>query len=506
MTTRRLTVLQAGVCLLAVCISRQACSQDETNPLDPGASDPVLQEPDDALPGGQLFEQTRTQIENGEIRKAVALIDEAVGESAMAVNSADVHRSRRLVAAAFLRINNRRQSYDEMKKLLDYELGTISDPVSKNQIAATLTGLYQLASGIDRRQDVLTACESAMAALEPDIETGVASDAMDEFSKVRIIKARLLADQGNRDQAFQLMQSEYDSLSELYRQNPDDELVLAMLLRAITNVMSMAEDAEIKTTLFEEHQSLLRGKMDSQPDNISYAVQYLAGIRFRLQDELTEDPEQARSRLQEAREVVNRVLAINPSAEQALEQYVAALDKLDVLVKGQLQIRELVGTELKPLDEIAWVNGDPVDDNQRLGSVVMLDFWAIWNGPSRTALERYKTLQEKYADHGLKIIGVTRYFNIDWDFERQAPRRSTQPVSPNTENDALQLFLEQQSVPWPTVIVRTEQDLFDDYGVTGLPHVMLVDRKGKIRLIKVGSSDDITESLDKAIQELLAEE
>ena len=43
------------------------------------------------------------------------------------------------------------------------------------------------------------------------------------------------------------------------------------------------------------------------------------------------------------------------------------------------------------------------------------------------------------------------------------------------------------------------------YGVRGIPHVALIDRKGILRMVRVGSSPDNTEDLHTEIKKLVAE-
>ncbi len=43
------------------------------------------------------------------------------------------------------------------------------------------------------------------------------------------------------------------------------------------------------------------------------------------------------------------------------------------------------------------------------------------------------------------------------------------------------------------------------YGVYGIPHMVLIDKKGKVRLFAVGSGKWSEEKLDKGVQALLAE-
>jgi hypothetical protein len=45
----------------------------------------------------------------------------------------------------------------------------------------------------------------------------------------------------------------------------------------------------------------------------------------------------------------------------------------------------------------------------------------------------------------------------------------------------------------------------NDYGVTGIPQAVLIDRKGDVRLVKVGSGEENAKALDELLKKLLAE-
>jgi len=44
-----------------------------------------------------------------------------------------------------------------------------------------------------------------------------------------------------------------------------------------------------------------------------------------------------------------------------------------------------------------------------------------------------------------------------------------------------------------------------DYGVTGIPHAVLIDKQGRVRMIKVGSGQANADALHQMIETLLAE-
>jgi thiol-disulfide isomerase/thioredoxin len=52
-----------------------------------------------------------------------------------------------------------------------------------------------------------------------------------------------------------------------------------------------------------------------------------------------------------------------------------------------------------------WLKGEPVAEFQR-GSTYVVDFWATWCVPCRRSIPELSALQERFAPHGVRVLGV----------------------------------------------------------------------------------------------------
>jgi thiol-disulfide isomerase/thioredoxin len=141
-----------------------------------------------------------------------------------------------------------------------------------------------------------------------------------------------------------------------------------------------------------------------------------------------------------------------------------------------------------------WIDQTPGKLSGLRGKVVLLDYWATWCDPCRFTFPKLRTLHEKYRSAGLVIIGVTNYYG-------QIDGRN---VTRQREVDYLREFKKQNNLPYGFAIAasRTNET---NYSVLSIPMSFLIDRRGRVRFITVGASEDQGAALAKMIKKVLAE-
>ena len=144
----------------------------------------------------------------------------------------------------------------------------------------------------------------------------------------------------------------------------------------------------------------------------------------------------------------------------------------------------LAGTAGGPAPQfnLASRGGKDVSLTQYKGQVVMINFWASWCGPCRQEMPLLESIYKKYNKLGFTLIGVN--------------------VEPDSK--AAEDWLKATPVSFP-ILFDKDSKVSKLYEVAGMPSTVIIDRKGKVRVLhrgyKPGDENEYLDSIRTLIRE-----
>jgi thiol-disulfide isomerase/thioredoxin len=142
-----------------------------------------------------------------------------------------------------------------------------------------------------------------------------------------------------------------------------------------------------------------------------------------------------------------------------------------------------------------WIDQKPTTLAAERGRVVLLDFWATWCVPCQAALPSMSEWQKKYRDRGLTIIAFTQY---------RDETENGRALKTKEEHDALREYRRANRLPFGVAAAESVTTAAR-YSVTSIPAAVVIDRRGVVRYLSVGSSPDDLKELEQMIVKLLDE-
>jgi len=251
----------------------------------------------------------------------------------------------------------------------------------------------------------------------------------------------------------------------------------------------------------------IRDSLNRDPNDAAAVKKYSQKIQYEASKLMDEDLDGAMKYIEGQVDFIE--ISFNRSTENgariAYSQLGQSVNELANRILQYQEFEKMIGQPMASIDANAWVNGEALTDEELRGKVVLIDFWAIWCGPCIMSFPHLVEWQEKYGEDGLQIVGITQYYNFAWPEDSESPVEAEYQVPPKEEQKVLDRLAKHFKLKHPTAIVPQDSPLMPYYAQSGLPHMVLIGRDGKIKRIEMGISGPLVQEIDQQIQDLLDE-
>jgi thiol-disulfide isomerase/thioredoxin len=423
-------------------------------------------------------------------------------------DSAAIQRLRSLLFTANKRAEKHAEALAHLDAYIEFQLSL----AAKGQPAGTFARLWDdLAAALTsagKGDAVRARLDALIEKVEGASEKNTTPFARADLAALRGRRVMLLASGDERDKArgramFDQLLKDAQRMHELDQDDAAAALVLSetLNLKAQLAALTSADDARKDKAAQLE---FLAAQAKRAP-GLEVLNAYVGAVTLHARDNMDADPELAAKQLDEAAALCKSV-GDNPdasaAAKQAATRSIATIATTRRRLDSAIVQKALIGQPSIPLDVEAWVNGGPLAPEDIKGKVVLLDFWAVWCGPCIATFPHLREWNEKYSDKGLVIVGVTRHYKYGWNDEAKKIQK-IDDIKPADEQAAMVKFAEHHQLKHRFVVTPAESEFWKHYGVTGIPHVVLIDRDGKVRLIRVGSGEANAKALHEMIEKLI---
>lgn len=138
-----------------------------------------------------------------------------------------------------------------------------------------------------------------------------------------------------------------------------------------------------------------------------------------------------------------------------------------------------------PFDEVGKsLDGDEIKVSDYKGKVVIVSFWASWCGPCRKELPVLGGIQKSATPEKLQVISI----NIDED------RAIFKKIAAAISGTQMKL------------VYDGKKRIGRKYGVEGIPHMVIIDKDGKVASVHVGYGESQLPALIDEINEIARRE
>jgi len=159
-------------------------------------------------------------------------------------------------------------------------------------------------------------------------------------------------------------------------------------------------------------------------------------------------------------------------------------------IQKNINLLSLEGKPAPPLDEREYLGSKPAPLASLMGKPVLLFFWAHWCGDCKQEESILAKIEKEYASRGLVLIAPTQRYGYAAGGEDASPAAETKYI----EAVRLKYYPDLLAAPAPL-----SEENFRNYGASTTPTLVLVDRRGIVRLYHPGTMtlDELRAALNK---------
>ncbi|MBV8896245.1 MAG: redoxin domain-containing protein [Acidobacteriaceae bacterium] len=162
-------------------------------------------------------------------------------------------------------------------------------------------------------------------------------------------------------------------------------------------------------------------------------------------------------------------------------------------LQKNLNLLTLQGKPMPVLRETEWIGPKPATLISLHSKVLLLFFWAHWCSDCKADAPIIAKLAQEFGPQGLVVVAPTRLYGYTAEEE---------PAAPAVETPFVDKVYAHYYAGIPNAGVPMDPGNFERFGVSTTPTIVLVDRRGIVRLYHPGAMDE--KSLRSAIGPLLA--
>ena len=449
-------------------------------------------------PGLDAFRRLHAELQQQmaeDLDQAIVFLDAQVAKQP---ESSDIQVLRHSLGSKLSDESRYADALIQYQKLLDFQLTYLAEQEQQYGVGMTLRSLEEVSELANQNGAMNEAVDKALTAfqaLPPE-----AARAWDPLSQLVVLKAHSLIE------------------------GKQNEAAAAIVTKHLQSLESACSDAEATETVVRAHVALLKRLTSLNRNNDSWRDNYIGKLeaacttafeRFpksmRLQNDYAEtqylmitqwgqdDPEANEKRIQNTFAKLSLPAISNRSVNAILRRIEVYRESM----QAAKPIATLVGKMAPEWDIDGWANTVGVTRKSFEGQVVLLDFWAMWCGPCIATFPHLREWREEFGDQGFEIVGVTQYYNFEWDDEQKRASRSSGEITPEEERETLADFLEHHQLKHPVMVTPKGSEMSSNYGVKGIPHAVLIDRDGTVQLVKTGAGPATAKEIHDKIKELV---